>query len=214
MSKPLSFPDDSEQYLTLVPRPNLKELGPRFGKRLADVRKELCGGRSRGVLSQIRIRECSQSSFPTERSWSLGTTTSCAFPRPKEGWVDARDDDCALWSSTEPVTEELRRNSPRELVHRSKPAARTWTAEYTDRIVVGIVDRRPRIRSAVIGHSAGNSRPDTCLRAARWDFGRCGTAVHRNRQRTSDAICGGCEKGCVARAIVPGCGEACIFRPR
>tara|TARA_R110002126_G_scaffold105905_4_gene240546 strand:- start:4367 stop:7573 length:3207 start_codon:yes stop_codon:yes gene_type:complete len=133
--KQLVISDDESELVTYSARPNLKVLGPKFGKRLGDIKKEV-GGLGPDRCAAV-LRGESQASDAVE-GLVYDATTLLIDRSSREGTVVDTSDDVTVALDLE-ISPELRREGlAREVINRVQGLRKDRGLDLDDRIHLSV----------------------------------------------------------------------------
>jgi len=149
--KRVEFTQKAEQYISYTVLPDLKRLGPRLGKRLPALRKQLAAADGGKLLAELETNGQLTFELP-DGPVTLDTDDVQVRLQAKEGWAAAQGRSCVVVLSTE-LTDELEREGlARDLVRAVQDCRKFHGCEYTQRITVTVVSDAEEIRAVVNEH--------------------------------------------------------------
>jgi isoleucyl-tRNA synthetase len=146
--KRVEFTRNAEQYITSTVLPDLKRLGPRFGKRLPALRKEL-GRLDAGQLLLKLKNEGSVTLQLADGPARLENEDIQVRLQAKEGWAAAQGQEVVVVLATELTEDLIREGLARELVRVIQDRRKELGCEFTDRIEVGFVTGSAALAAAI-----------------------------------------------------------------
>jgi isoleucyl-tRNA synthetase len=145
--KTVEFAAKADQYVDYTVLPDLKKLGPRFGKRLGALRKVLGAADPATLVTEMETAgrvTLELDDGPVE----LDSDDLLVRLQAKPGWAAAQGPSTVVVLSTE-ISVELRlEGCAREWVHAIQSARKDCGCEYTDRIEVGLVTESEELCAA------------------------------------------------------------------
>ncbi len=146
--KRVEFTQKADQYITYTVLPDLKQLGPKLGKRLPTVRKLLSEADGSRLLAQLetdgRITLMLQ-----DGPVALDSDDIQVRLQAKAGWAAAQGHAVVVVLATELTDELIREGLARELVRTIQDRRKEMGCEFTDRITVGIETESAELKAAI-----------------------------------------------------------------
>ncbi|HUT11429.1 MAG TPA: isoleucine--tRNA ligase [Thermoguttaceae bacterium] len=146
--KRVEFTRKAEQYISYTVLPDLKRLGPRLGKRLPALRKQLAAADGGKLLADLEASGRLTFELP-DGPVTLDSDDVQVRLQAKEGWAAAQGRSCVVVLSAELTEELIAEGLAREVVRAIQDRRKEMGCQYTDRIVVGIVTDSTELRAAV-----------------------------------------------------------------
>ena len=147
--KEVTVSEDEAAFVTYSARPNLKLLGPLYGKRLGEIREEI-GGLTPADLSRVVAGQPQPSGVVPTLTYDLETLLVDRTSR--EGTVTATQDGVTVALDLE-VSPELRREGlAREVVNRVQKLRKERRLELDDRIGLGLHCADDELSTAIGEH--------------------------------------------------------------
>jgi isoleucyl-tRNA synthetase len=146
--KRAEFVKEADQYITYTVLPDLKRLGPRFGKRLPAIRKRLRETHGGTLLAAMEAEGHVALELP-DGPVTLDRDDLLVRLEAKEGWAAAQGRACVVVLSTELTADLIAEGLAREVAHAVNNRRRDVGCEYTDRILLGIVTESAQLRAAI-----------------------------------------------------------------
>ncbi len=146
--KEAEFIQKADQYITYTVLPDLKKLGPRFGKRLPGVKKALSSADGAALLSELEANGKVVLALPDGPA-ELGSDDVQVRLQAKEGWAAAQGKACVVVLSSELTPELIAEGFAREIVRVVQDRRKELGCDFTDRIVVGLVSDSKDVAAAV-----------------------------------------------------------------
>jgi isoleucyl-tRNA synthetase len=146
--KQVEFAAKADQYISYTVLPDLKRLGPRFGKQLGAVRAALTGADPATLVRQLE----------TDKKIILPVAGEPVNLEPddvqirlqaKSGWAAAQGALCVVVLSTELDEALIAEGLARDLVHAIQTQRKEMDCQYTDRIAVGLETTDPQLAAAI-----------------------------------------------------------------
>jgi isoleucyl-tRNA synthetase len=144
----VEFIRKADQYINYTVLPDLKQLGPRLGRRLPAVRKWLAQADAARLMEQLESQGKVELELP-DGPIVLDSDDLQVRLQAKPGWAAAQGRQCVVVLSTELDDELIAEGNARELVHAIQTRRKDLDCQYTDRIAVGLVTDSPALRDAV-----------------------------------------------------------------
>ncbi|MGA2799441.1 MAG: DUF5915 domain-containing protein, partial [Thermoguttaceae bacterium] len=146
--KCVEFTAKADQYITYSILPDLKQLGPRLGKRLPGLKKTLAEADGAKLLSDM------ESQGKITITLQDGPVTLDAEDiqvrlQAKPGWAAAQGKMCVVVLATELTPELIAEGLAKDLVRVIQDRRKEMGLEFTDRIVVGLVTDSDELIEAV-----------------------------------------------------------------
>lgn len=145
--KRVEFTQKADQYITYTILPNLKQLGPRLGKRLPALRKQLADADGGKLLAELEAKGQIEFDLP-DGPVTLDSDDIQVRLQAKEGWAAAQGQATVVVLSTELNEDLIAEGLARELVHAIQTRRREIGCEFTDRIAVGVASESEEIQSS------------------------------------------------------------------
>ena len=141
--KRVEFTSKADQYINYTVLPDLKRLGPRLGKRLPALRKQLSAADPGQLLGALEAEKKVTLQLP-DGPVVLDADDIQVRLQAKPGWAAAQGHACVVVLATELDESLILEGLARELVHAVQSRRKDLDCQYTDRIVVGVVtDSQP-----------------------------------------------------------------------
>lgn len=138
------------QY-TIVP--NFKRLGPKVGKAMPIVKKQLASMDGNKLLTQLQTDGHVALNLD-DQTLQLDNDDIEVRLQAKEGWAAAQGLRCVVVLNTE-VTDELRLEGiANDLIRAIQTQRKAMECEYTDRIEVGLISEDPDMVQALQSHQS------------------------------------------------------------
>ncbi len=145
--KQVEYTEQADEYIDYTVLPDLKRLGPRLGKQLPELRKQLAAAEARDLVARMEADKrvtLELSAGPIE----LDEQDLQVRLQAKPGWAAAQGPQCVVVLATE-LDDDLRaEGAARELVHAIQTQRKEQNCEYTDRIEVGLETDDALLRQA------------------------------------------------------------------
>jgi isoleucyl-tRNA synthetase len=149
--KEIELLDDASGILVKQIKPNFKTLGPRFGKDMGLISKEIQGFRQEEIAKLERDSELVIDIAGKSITLSLDDVEISS--QDIEGWLVANSNGITVALDIT-ISEELRKEGiARELVNRIQNIRKDSGFEVTDKIVVKM-EKNPQLEEAVLANSA------------------------------------------------------------
>jgi isoleucyl-tRNA synthetase len=164
--KEVEYTTHGEQYITYEIQPNLKRLGPRFGKQLSEVRKAISNEDASNLVKQLRGQVEAKSTVSGTLTVTKSIPLSIAGKqeefepddfliqmKAKSGWAAAQGKQCVVVLSTELTEELIQEGIAKDVVRAIQDRRKEIACEYTARIEVAIYGESESVRAAVAAFS-------------------------------------------------------------
>ncbi len=135
--KQVEFADKADQYISYTVLPDLKRLGPRLGKQLAELRAVLAAADAADLLARLESDKQVRLTLPSGPV-ALDAQDLQVRLQAKPGWAAAQGATSVVVLSTDLSESLLAEGLARELVHAIQTRRKDMDLQYTDRIVVGL----------------------------------------------------------------------------
>ena len=145
--KQVEFTEHAERYISYTVLPDLKRLGPRLGKQLAELRQAIAKADAGTLLAQLEAEKQVTLALPSGPV-TLDADDLQIRLQAKEGWAAAQGATCVVVLSTELDAILLAEGRSRELVHAIQTQRKEKGCQYTDRIIVGLETDDAELRAA------------------------------------------------------------------
>ena len=146
--KQVAYTKDADKYITYEVLPNFKRLGPRVGKQMPAVKRELAGADGSQLLAQLTAEGRIVLDLDGQQI-ELDNDDIQVRLKAKEGWAAAQCSDCVVVLSTELSDSLVREGYARDLVRFIQDRRKQLRCEFADNIDVAIVTASEDVRLAV-----------------------------------------------------------------
>lgn len=146
--KEADFTDDMDRYVTVTVLPDLKKLGPRFGKQLPEIKKALGAVHGNALLTEFKEKgqfTLKLPSGPIELQQDEVQVRLLA----KEGWAAAQGPQCVVVLATELTEELVQEGLARDLVRLVQDRRKEVSCDFTDRIEIVIPTASEQLAKAI-----------------------------------------------------------------
>jgi isoleucyl-tRNA synthetase len=151
--KQVEFAEKADQYISYTVLPDLKRLGPRLGKQLAELRPALAAADAAALLARLDAEKEVTLSLPGGPV-TLDSQDLQIRLQAKPNWAASQGPACVVVLSTQLTDELLAEGLARELVHAIQTQRKEMDCQYTDRIDVGVETGDSALAAAVTRFSA------------------------------------------------------------
>ncbi|MEM1224417.1 MAG: isoleucine--tRNA ligase [Planctomycetota bacterium] len=149
--KAVDYTTDGGDYVQYSVVPNFKRLGPKVGRAMPAVKKQLAAADGNQLLSDLQ-RDGHVTLTVDEQTLELDNEDIEVRLKAKEGWAAAQGLHSVVVLNTE-VTEELRLEGlANDLIRAIQTQRKEMKLDYTDRIEVGVVCDDADVATAIKHH--------------------------------------------------------------
>ncbi|MFO7907733.1 MAG: DUF5915 domain-containing protein [Pirellulaceae bacterium] len=146
--KRIAYTEEGEKYISYQVQPNFKRLGPRLGRLMPAVKKNLVAADGAELLRELK--EQGKVVLDVEgQSVELDDQDIEVRLRAKEGWTAAQGPHLVVVLATELTDELIREGYSQDLKRFVQDRRKSLECQYTDRIRVGIETDSSEIWTAV-----------------------------------------------------------------
>ena len=146
--KEVEFVEHAEEYVEYLVQPNFKRLGPKLGRQLPAVKRELAKADGaalvRGLASAGEVRLTVDGGEVVLDEHDIQVRLQA-----REGWAAAQGKECVVVLATELSDELVREGFARDLVRLIADLRKESNCAYTDRIDVGVVVGDDELQRAI-----------------------------------------------------------------
>jgi isoleucyl-tRNA synthetase len=150
--KAVEFTTHGEEYIAYSIVPNFKRLGPRLGKDMPAVKKELGRADAAKLLAELKSAGKIALKLPGGAEVELDDEDIEIRLQAKEGWAAAQGKGCVVVLATELTDELIAEGLARDVVRLIQDRRKEIGCEYTDRIQVGLVTDSAGLAAAIDEH--------------------------------------------------------------
>lgn len=151
--KTVDYTTDAREYVQYSVQPNFKRLGPRVGKHIPQVKKQLVSADGGALLNQLQ-HEGKITLDIDGTKIELDNEDIQVRLQAREGWTAAQGSSSVVVLSTEITDELFREGIVNDLIRLIQNQRKEIGCEFTDRIEVGVTSDSDQIRQAVEEHRA------------------------------------------------------------
>jgi isoleucyl-tRNA synthetase len=124
--------EDANEFISYKLKPQLKTLGPKYGKKLGEISKFLATCNGKEVVDAVRGG--GEYTLPTDSDVKLTEEDLQIFTESKAGFISASDKGITVALNTELTEELITEGTERELVSKVQSLRKEAGFEVTDRI--------------------------------------------------------------------------------
>ncbi len=146
--KEVEFTQKADQYIDYTVLPDLKRLGPRLGKQLPALRRQLSEADASRLLVSLEAEGHLTFDLPGGPA-VLDREDIQVRLQAKEGWAAAQGRSSVVILSTELTEDLICEGLARELIRAIQDRRKEMNLEFTDRIEVAVVTDSDALRKAV-----------------------------------------------------------------
>lgn len=146
--KEIEYTQAADEYITYDVVPNFKRLGPRLGKNMPAVKKELGAADGKQLLAEMTANGKIVLTIGEEQI-ELDEEDIQVRLQAKEGWAAAQGPNCVVVLSTDLDDTLVREGYARDLVRLVQDLRKRRGCEFTDRIELGVVTDGEELRTAI-----------------------------------------------------------------
>ena len=146
--KQVEYARQAADYINYDVLPNFKRLGPRLGKLLPQVKRELAAADGSRLLNELAANGQVRLEIDGQRV-ELDSDDLQVRLQAKPGWAAAHSPTCVVVLSTELTPQLVREGLARDLVRLIQERRKELDCQYTDRIQVGLVTESDELRQAI-----------------------------------------------------------------
>ena len=145
---------DPQRYITRSVQPDLKKLGPKFGKSLPQVRKAVTQADAAALLAELATAGSVSLTLESGEAVTITRDELLVRTTAKPGWAAAESDKAVVVISSELTDELVAEGLVREVVHAVQSKRKDLDLEFTDRIELAFATEAAPLKAALERHLA------------------------------------------------------------